>query len=218
MLKKTRLILCAGATAAAMIAGPAHAADVLSGNIAVGPTSLSQLGRLSRNNIPQDFSGSEAYPGVINSSTRYAYTAIDVPFAANALQDIYYDITFDDVSSDLFASAYENAYDPLNKAVNWLGDAGNSGNYFGTDARFFDVVVPKGSTLKLVVNSATGTGASSLANYFVTAYSDSEYNENFLSAPAVPEPASWAMMILGMGAIGFAMRRRQKVNTAIHFA
>ena len=30
-------------------------------------------------------------------------------------------------------------------------------------------------------------------------------------APAVPEPASWAMMVAGFGAIGFAMRRRQKV-------
>ena len=35
---------------------------------------------------------------------------------------------------------------------------------------------------------------------------------------AVPEPATWAMMILGMGAIGFAMRRRQKVTTRVSYA
>ena len=29
-------------------------------------------------------------------------------------------------------------------------------------------------------------------------------------APSVPEPATWAMMLLGFGAVGFAMRRRQK--------
>jgi hypothetical protein len=29
---------------------------------------------------------------------------------------------------------------------------------------------------------------------------------------AVPEPASWAMMILGMGAVGYAMRRRIKTS------
>ena len=34
---------------------------------------------------------------------------------------------------------------------------------------------------------------------------------------AVPEPASWAMMILGMGAVGFALRR-QKVTTRVQFA
>jgi len=27
---------------------------------------------------------------------------------------------------------------------------------------------------------------------------------------AVPEPATWAMMLLGFGAVGFAMRRRQR--------
>lgn len=34
---------------------------------------------------------------------------------------------------------------------------------------------------------------------------------------AVPEPAAWAMMILGMGAIGFAMRR-QKVATRVSYS
>ena len=37
-------------------------------------------------------------------------------------------------------------------------------------------------------------------------------------AAAVPEPATWGMMILGMGAIGFAMRRRSGVRTAVRFA
>jgi acetyl-CoA carboxylase carboxyltransferase component len=36
--------------------------------------------------------------------------------------------------------------------------------------------------------------------------------------PAVPEPASWAMMILGMGAVGGALRRRSKVSTTVKFA
>ena len=35
---------------------------------------------------------------------------------------------------------------------------------------------------------------------------------------AVPEPSSWAMMIGGVGLIGGAMRRRQKVNTTIRYA
>jgi hypothetical protein len=35
---------------------------------------------------------------------------------------------------------------------------------------------------------------------------------NIGATPAVPEPATWAMMILGMGAVGFAMRRRIKVS------
>jgi len=35
-----------------------------------------------------------------------------------------------------------------------------------------------------------------------------------LSFTAVPEPATWTMLILGMGAIGFAMRRRPVTRTA----
>jgi len=39
------------------------------------------------------------------------------------------------------------------------------------------------------------------------------------SATAVPEPAAWAMMILGMGVVGFAMRRRRKnLTTTVTFA
>lgn len=35
---------------------------------------------------------------------------------------------------------------------------------------------------------------------------------------AVPEPATWAMMLMGFGAVGFAMRRRANVKTAVRFA
>ena len=37
-------------------------------------------------------------------------------------------------------------------------------------------------------------------------------------AAAVPEPATWGMMILGMGVIGVALRRRQKVATRVSYA
>ena len=35
---------------------------------------------------------------------------------------------------------------------------------------------------------------------------------------AVPEPATWAMTILGMGAVGFTMRRRQKIALRVSYA
>lgn len=35
---------------------------------------------------------------------------------------------------------------------------------------------------------------------------------------AVPEPTTWAMMLLGFGGIGFAMRRRAKVRTTVAYA
>ena len=42
--------------------------------------------------------------------------------------------------------------------------------------------------------------------------------QTFLPTPSVPEPAIWAFMILGFGAIGTAMRRSQKIRTSLKFA
>ena len=35
---------------------------------------------------------------------------------------------------------------------------------------------------------------------------------------AVPEPATWSMMLLGFGAVGYSMRRKQRVSTHVRFA
>ena len=34
---------------------------------------------------------------------------------------------------------------------------------------------------------------------------------------AVPEPATWAMMLLGFGVVGFALRRRRRQTTTVRF-
>lgn len=39
-----------------------------------------------------------------------------------------------------------------------------------------------------------------------------------ITAPAVPEPATWAMMIFGMGAVGLALRGRRKVPMRVGYA
>ena len=36
--------------------------------------------------------------------------------------------------------------------------------------------------------------------------------------PSVPEPATWGLMLVGFGAMGYAMRRRAKVRTNVRFA
>lgn len=75
-----------------------------------------------------------------------------------------------------------------------------------------------GSTSGNEANIVSGTGITRLRFDNNTGGSESWIfglrSLTFDAAPAgaVPEPATWAMMILGMGAVGFAMRRRIKVS------
>ena len=86
-----------------------------------------------------------------------------------------------------------------------------SDEFFGSDVgigAFHDFsVAASGITSFKIYQPNSGTG-------------DGVVFDNFsFSAAAVPEPATWAMMILGMGAVGFAMRRRNKnVSTTVRFA
>lgn len=45
-----------------------------------------------------------------------------------------------------------------------------------------------------------------------------EMNRQFALNASVPEPATWTMLIVGVGGIGFAMRRRGRVSTTVSFA
>lgn len=38
------------------------------------------------------------------------------------------------------------------------------------------------------------------------------------ASSAVPEPGTWAMMLVGFGAVGFAMRRKQRQSVRLNFA
>ena len=60
-------------------------------------------------------------------------------------------------------------------------------------------------------NIAVGARGS---NYLVNT---AQIYRQFATAP-VPEPATWAMLLLGFGGVGFAMRRNRKVTARIHFA
>ena len=84
----------------------------------------------------------KTFPGVINTTTSYHYTVLDLNLAALEFPlayDAYIQIDVDSIYATTFMSAYLNSYNPLNLAANYLGDAGSSGNYFGTDTHIIPV-------------------------------------------------------------------------------
>ena len=209
-------ILLSSALVLAALPQLASATDISTINLTVTSSSPTQLGRLSRNGVQQTWNGDEAYPGVINPAVTYSYTTYT--FAASLFTGIpYVEISDYDTlkGTSLFLSAYAGAYDPTNLASNWLGDEGASGNYFGTDARFFDVVLPVGKSLVLVLNTSAAAGLNDPHTINVSAFTDTDYDD---PAPATtpttttPEPSTF--ITLGTGLLGVAGAARRRLRRA----
>jgi hypothetical protein len=169
-----------------------------SGTTALSASDPTQVGRLSRSGVPSDWSSGIVFPGVINTGSSYHYETFSVPITFYP----FLQVTIDSLSANTFASAYLNSYDPTNLATNYLGDAGGSGNYLGTDPVAFQVAVGVPSTLVVVVNQ-TADGADGLGDPFdisVEGFTDTSFND------ATPEPATLPLCGIGL-ALAVAARR-----------
>lgn len=204
-----------------LFCGVASADTLLSISDTLTSSDPTQLGRLSRNAIPQDWVGSEPFPGVINTAVSYFYQT----YSVNVGADTFVQITFDDVATSEFASAYVGAYLPNSAGApnfgldtNWLGDAGSSGNLFGVDPLFFQVIVPANSNLVVVVNNTTGGASLPATNGTYNLLVEGFIDQNFTDAPpttATPEPSGVGLTTAALGVIGLAqLRRRKRTHTA----
>lgn len=102
-------------------------------------------------------------------------------------------------------------------AAAWNSNAFSNGN----SSQLFNIIpLNSFTTNNTTSNSARTVTTSGQGNFWVVAArlgsNDNEYdnfkldNLKFTASPqAVPEPATWAMMILGMGAVGASLRRRK---------
>jgi len=193
--------------------GMANAAVISSFTDFLTVADPTQTGRISRNGLAQDWSGDETpFPGVINTTSVYYYQT----YVFNVGNTPYIQIEVNSTATTTFVSAYDTSYAPdsagapnLGFDTNWLGDAGTSGNFFGTDPLFFQVTVPVNGNLIIVVNQTTvgttaaaGIGSSDPYNITVEGFIDTEYDD----PPATPEPSTVLLGVTGL-AVLCALRR-----------
>lgn len=129
-----------------------------------------------------------------------------------------YDLSF---INSLAANSYK--YFGYNTATNAFVSAsvpGSVGNYSGILAGA-NAALNNGFFFDPLPGDAdpAGTGADGKYAFYDTGPSGNNPGTfTSVTIAAVPEPATWAMMLLGFGMVGFALRRRSTVRTTVSYA
>lgn len=124
-------------------------------------------------------------------------------------------------ANGLIGVRYANGSDDSGMPVGTqIGD--NYGTYtlFGFTAPYGALVGRIGSSYQLLGANFSGAawGSGNLELFYWDGYSDDNFGDISFNIAAVPEPSAWALMILGFGMVGGALRSRRKVRPAITFA
>lgn len=110
---------------------------------------------------------------------------------------------------DTFLGLYSGSFNPASPLTNVLQ---YNDDFTGLTTSGFTQALTTGTTYIAVLTSFNNN---ELGNYSLTIDGSGTVTPG---VGVVPEPATWAMMMAGIGAVGFAMRRRQKVTTRVQFA
>jgi hypothetical protein len=146
-----------------------------------------------------DFQGYQV-PGSITLVNIFLAASGTMASAANNLLGLHYTYTPSSCASSFHA--FEGSDASLYGASN-LNFEGACAGLYDSLAQTVSTIIGTSYTLKFALsNSATGPNG-----LRITA-------TDFVAAGPVPEPGTWAMMLLGFGGIGFAMRRRGRPEAA----
>jgi len=105
-----------------------------------------------------------------------------------------------------------NGVDQIASTISFGNGLASAFQFSGTTAGFAQFGGPTVFTGTLA-NPIFGPGTFSFTGFTRGTLTVSQ----IAAAAAVPEPATWAMMLMGFGAVGFAMRRRPAVKTSIAY-
>jgi hypothetical protein len=198
-----------GAVAFLLCCGIAQATVIFTGSATLSAGDPTQLGRLSRNGVAQDWTGGEPFPGVVNATTSYHYTTIDIDVSALEAGYVFGGFLqiefFNGVAPFLFLGAYAGSYNPADLSQNWLGDGGTSPPIFGANSTFFQLVAAPGDHIILVMNETTpGAGLGLLGEITIEAFSDTAFTD--LVRSTAPEPGTLPVLFLGLAVLMAARR------------
>lgn len=155
-----------------------------------------------------------AFFGSANSPNRNSFQILLVDRADTGAANFDIVLNYDKVTWE--AGTY-NGSSPatglggLAAAIGYNAGTGNQpGTYFEFAGSRTNGAFVNGGAYALATNSNVGVNGRYVFNV---------RNGNVTPAPgAVPEPATWALMLLGFGAIGSALRRRQSSSLRIRYA
>lgn len=131
--------------------------------------------------------------------TSVAYDSITFTVSANGNYSFNLDSTFDN-----FLTLYLGSFDPTSPLTNALIADDDAGAGFNAA---FTTALLSGTTY---VGVATAFANNSFGAYTLSIEGPGQ--ASLVDAGAVPEPATWMMLLLGFGAMGVALRRAPKVT------
>jgi hypothetical protein len=211
-----RFIIAAAATAAAALATtPASAAVNFAGSTGgcFAPTN-------PPNCTPTGGSGAAASPGLTYTAGSFALATSDIDNSLSlggSSNDLgYFTLTgatgnYNGTLFNLlitFTLPLGTTPNPATLTATLVGSVTSSSNGGVT----VDFVNNLGNPL--VFNSGAGQFYLTVTDTSVSPTSTNAFINGRIVMAAVPEPATWAMMLLGFGGIGFAMRRRRQPTLA----